>query len=325
MFGQIENSKANDQFEINGYGFRAGFNANPRTTLSAEWFTTDISQSFHPRWNAVTNDMTKVLTREFEATKTEARLRWSHRISSGARLSASIGTASLDLNYNNKNTADIEDDPGSGKFYRSEDDSTIIGDIGIVWNPRNDMRIHLFYAKDLVLSAVKFLTYDSLGGEMDWGPFDFVHINTKGQYWSYSDDNALFSMQSSALVDVLPDMGVLGGVKAYTVSSSEACDYYWTPYWDQRVMALVRYRRLHKGYDFELDFEVGLQREDGRPLRRRQDDGLSAAIDWGYIWGFGSRYYQDLTDIFSVGIEFNVTALREYVDHQLILGLTAKF
>lgn len=323
--GQIENTKANEQFEINGYGLRAGVNSNPRTTLSAEWFTSDINQSFHPRWNAITNDMTKVLTKDYEATKTEARLRWSHRMSSGATVSASIGNATMDLNYTAENTTDIEDDPGSGEFYQDDKDTTFIGDLGIVWNPRNDMRVHLFYSKDLVMSAVKFITSDSIGGEMDLRPFDIIHVNTKGQYWSYSDDNALFSMQGSALVDVLPDMGVLCGVEAYTVSSSTACDYYWTPYWDQRVTALARYKRLHKGYDFELDFNVGLQREDGRPLRRKQDDGLSAATDWGYIWGFGSRYYQDLTDIFSVGVEVNVTALREYVDHQLILGLTAEF
>ncbi len=325
VFGQIQNTKANEQFEINGYGLRTGFNANPRTTLSAEWFISDINQSFHPRWNAITNDMTKVLTKNYEATMTEARLRWSHRMSSGATVSASIGSASLDLNYTADNTSDIEDEPGTEEFYQDDKDTTFVGDLGIVWNPRNDTRIHLFYSKDLVQSAVKFITSDSIGGEMDLRPFDLIYVTTKGQYWSYSDDNALFSMQASALVDVLPDMGVLAGVEAYTVSSSRACDYYWTPFWDQRVTALLRYKRLHKGYDFSLDFDVGLQREDGRPLRRKQDDGLSAASDWGYIWGFGCRYYQDISEIWSVGVEGDVTALREYVDHQLIFGLTAEF
>lgn len=323
--GEVLNEKANDQFELTGYGMRAGLNVNPRTTLSAEWFERDIDQAFHPRWNAVTNDMAKVLTREFEATRTDLRLRWSHRTSGSATISVSLGFVSLDLNYTAQNTADLEDEPGTRIFYPSSRDSTIVGDLGVVWHPRNDMRLHLFYAKDVVMSAVKFISSDSIGGVVDWRPWDALSITTKGQYWSYSDDNALFNMTSTALVDILPDMGVLAGVEGYVITSSEACDYYWTPYWDQRVMGLVRYKRLHKGYDFELDFKVGLQREDGRPLRRRQDDGLSASTDWGYIWGFRSKYYQQLTDIFSLGIEGNVTALREYVDHQIVIGLTAQF
>jgi len=323
--GEVLNEKANDQFELTGYGVRAGLNVNPRTTLSVEWFEREIDQAFHPRWNAVTNDMTKVLTREFEASRTDLRLRWSHRTRGSATLSASLGFVSMDLNYTAQNMADLEDEPGSGIFHPSSRDSTVVGDIGVVWHPRNDMRLHLFYSKDVVQSAVKFITSDSIGSVMDWRPFDALFITTKGQYWSYSDDNALFNMTSTALVDVFPDMGVMAGVEGYVITSSEACDYYWTPYWDQRVMGLLRYKREHKGYEFELDFKVGLQREDGRPLRRRQDDGLSAATDWGYIWGFRSRYYQQLTDVVSLGIEANVTALREYVDHQLVIGLTAQF
>lgn len=323
--GEILNEKANNQFELNGYGLRAGLNINPRTSLSAEWFARTIDQSVRARWNAVTNDMTKVLVRDFDATRTDSRIRASHRLASGATISASIGLVSLDLNYTAENTADLEDEPGSGLFYPSSRDGTLVGDIGVVWHPRNDMRLHVFYAKDVVQSAVKFISTDSIGGEMDWRPFDILHFSTRGQYWSYSDDNALFNMRSSALLEVFPEMGILAGVEGYVVTSSEACDYYWTPYWDQRVMGLMRYRRLHQGYDFELDFRVGFQREDGRPLRRRQDDGLSAATEWGYIWGFRCRYYQSLTDHLSLGIEANVTALREYVDHQLVIGLTAEF
>ena len=325
LTAEITSIKANDQFEVNRYGLRAGLNTNPNTTLSAEGFITSIDQAFHPRWNAITNDMTKVLTKHFEATKTESRIRMSHRTSSGATLSGSLGMAALDLNYTYENTSDIEDDVGSREFYRDPDASKIIGDLGLQWNPRNDMMIHLFYAKDLVDSAAKLITYDSVGGEMEWNPLDFFTMNTKAQYWSYSDNNALFNIRTSGLFDIVPDIGVKGGMEVYTITSSHACDYYWTPYWDQRATGILRYQRSYQGYDFFLDFMMGLQREDGRPLRRKQDDGLSSASDWGYIWGFRGKYDHRINDTFSVGIEGTVTALREYVDHQLVMSLTAEF
>lgn len=325
LHAEIENTKAIDQFAIDRFLFRAGFDLNPNSTLSGEVSITEIDQTVHPRWNAVTNDMTKVLERHFDATKTDARLRYAHRMESGVIFSMALGIAQLDLNHNDKNTADLEDEVGSETFWRDNGDSAIVGEISFFWRPRNDMSLRVFYARDLVQTAVKFLTYDSFSGIMGWRPFDNLDIQTRAQYWAYSDDNALFNMQSSALFEVIPDVGIHAGIEGYVVSASHGCDYYWTPYWDQRVNWLLRYQRVHQGYEFHIDFLAGLQREDGRPLRRRQDDGLSQSTDWGYIWGFRGRYEQRLNQIFSLGVEGNVNALRDYVDHQLVLGVTAQF
>lgn len=324
-YGEVENSKAIDQFSINRYGLRAGLNMNPNTTLAVEGMMTELDQTVHPRWNAITNDTTKVLLRDFEASKTDYRLRLSHRIESGATIAGSIGQASLDLNYDDENTADLEDEVGSGVFVRDDDNTAIVGDLGVQWYPRNDMSIRLFYVRDLVQTAVKFLTYNSIGGVMEWRPVDILTFNTKAQYWSYYDDNALYNMVGSGLMEVLPDQGVYAGLEGYVISASHACDYYWTPYWDQRISGLLRYQRDHQGYNFFLDFLVGFQREDGRSLRRKQDNGLASATEWGYMWGFRGKYNQKLTDVFSLGIEANVAALKEYIDHQLVISLNLQF
>ena len=325
LYGEVENTKAIDQFAINRALARAGFNLNPNSTLSGEVSITDIDQTVHPRWNAITNDMTKVLERDFDATKTDARLRYSHRMESGAIFSMALGMAQLELNHDDENTADLEDEVGSETFWRDDGDSEIVGEISFFWRPRNDMALRVFYARDLVQTAVKLVSFDSLAGVMAWRPFDNLDIQTRAQYWAYSDDNALFNMQGSALFEVLPDVGIHSGLEGYVISSSHGCDYYWTPYWDQRVNWLLRYQKVHQGYEFFLDFMTGLQREDGRPLRRRQDDGLSQSSDWGYIWGFRGKYEQRLNQTFTLGVEGNVNALRDYVDHQIVLGISAQF
>lgn len=325
LYGEVENTKAIDQFAINRALARAGFNLNPNSTLSGEVSITDIDQTVHPRWNAITNDMTKVLERDFDATKTDARLRYSHRMESGAIFSMALGMAQLELNPDDENTADLEDEVGSKTFWRDDGDSELVGEISFFWRPRNDMSLRVFYARDLVQTAVKLVTYDSLAGVMVWRPFDNLDVSTRAQYWAYSDDNALFNMQGNALFEVLPDVGIHSGVEGYVISSSHGCDYYWTPYWDQRVNWLLRYQKVHQGYEFFIDFLTGLQREDGRPLRRRQDDGLSQTTDWGYIWGFRGKFEQRLNQTFTLGVEGNVNALRDYVDHQILLGITAQF
>ena len=77
--------------------------------------------------------------------------------------------------------------------------------------------------------------------------------------------------------------------------------------------------------DDEAELAFGNRERPGRPLRRRQDDGLSQSSDWGYIWGFRGKYEQRLNQTFTLGVEGNVNALRDYVDHQIVLGISAQF
>jgi len=123
----------------------------------------------------------------------------------------------------------------------------------------------------------------------------------------------------------MPDEGFWFGLDASTVSSSEASDFYWTPYWDQRVMAILRYLQVRQGYSFRLDMLIGLQREQGRMPRREEEVDLSTAADWEYAWGFSSAYNKRLYKHLDLFVDANVMALREYIDHRFLLGFNLGF
>ncbi|HHU14713.1 MAG TPA: tetratricopeptide repeat protein [Lentisphaerae bacterium] len=326
--GEVSHSKANDQFEILRYGGRAGLNLNRNLQLSAEYFESRIEQRFRARWNAISydpDDMTRYL---FKALKREARARLSYRTASGATLSGSLGVANLDPDYDEDDLFDIdmEDYPESDEFDPADDDNEIIGDLSAHWAPRDDLTLFVYYARDLVTSAVKSLTSDSVGAVARWKPKDSWHVNLRSQYWSYEDDNALFYIQGESFWEIMPDVGVWGGLDLSTVTSSKASDYYWTPYWDQRLLGVLRYLQAWQGYTFRLDLLGGLQREDGRPLRRSDDEDLGGGkSDWELVWGTSATYNKRLGSYFDLFVDGSVMALRDYIDHRFLIGFNLGF
>jgi tetratricopeptide (TPR) repeat protein/peptidoglycan/xylan/chitin deacetylase (PgdA/CDA1 family) len=325
--GEVSHSKANDQFEILRYGGRGGLHLNRNLHLSAEYFESRIEQRIRPRWNAPVYDPDDLTSHLFKALKREARARLSYRTASGATLSGSLGVARLDPRYDEDDLFDVdfEDRPDSGEFDPANDDVEIIGDLGAQWAPRDDLTLFVFYARDLVTSSVKTLTSDSVGGVARWKPSDTWLVNLRGQYWSYEDDNALFLVQGESYWETMPDMGVWMGLDLSTVSSSDASDYYWTPYWDQRLLGVLRYLQAWQGYTFRFDLLGGLQREDARPLRRADDLGLSSKTDWELVWGASATYNKRLGSYFDLFIDGSVMALREYIDHRFLIGFNLGF
>ena len=339
---ELSNTKANDQFEITRYGGRGGLNLNKNLQLSGEYFVSDIEQRIRPRWNKVIvdedveddeeteEDLTEYL---FKAVKREARGRLSYRTSSGLILSGSLGVAELDRDfgqndlalYDEFNPFPFEDDIDSGTFEVDDDDSSVIGDLAANWSPRDNLNLYVFYARDLVTSAVKKIEFDSVGAVARWKPSDSWHMTVRSQYWSYEDDNALFYLQGDSYWEMMADMGVWLGVDLSTISASEPSDYYWTPYWDQRAMGVLRYLQEWQGYMFRLDLLGGFQREDGRPLRRTDDAGISEETDWELAWGVSSMYNKRLFSYCDLFIDASVMALQEYIDHRFLIGFNLGF
>jgi len=325
--GEVSHSKANDQFEILRYGGRGGLNLNRNLQLSAEYFESRIEQRIRPRWNAVSYDPDDMTSYLFKALKREARGRLSYRTASGATLSGSLGVASLDPDYDEDDLFDIdmEDSPDSDEFDAADDENEVIGDLAAHWAPRDDLTLFVYYTRDLVTSSVKALTSDSVGAVARWKPSDTWIVNLRSQYWSYEDDNALFYVQGESFWEVMPDIGVWSGLDLSTVSSSDASDFYWTPYWDQRLLGVLRYLQAWQGYTFRFDLIGGLQREDARPLRRTEDEGLSGKTDWELVWGASSTYNKRLGNYFDLFIDGSVMALREYIDHRFLIGFNLGF
>lgn len=325
--GEVSHSKANDQFEILRYGGRGGLNLNRNLQLSAEYFESHIEQRIRPRWNAISYNPDDLTAYTFKALKREARGRLSYRTASGATISGSLGMAKLDLDSDEDDLyeIDFEDTPGGDEFDIDDEDTSVIGDLAVNWSPRDNLNLYVYYARDLVTSAVKKLDSDAVGVVARWKPSDTWHVSMRSQYWSYEDDNALFYIQGDSFWEMMADMGVWMGVDLSTISSSDPSDYYWTPYWDQRLMGVLRYQQVWQGYTYRLDFLGGFQREEGRPIRREEDVGLSGETDWELSWGVSSTYNKRVNSYFDIFVDGSVMALREYIDHRFLIGFNLGF
>jgi hypothetical protein len=327
LSADLSHSKANDLFEILRYGGRAGLFLNHNLALSAEYYESRIKQRIRPTWNAVYFDWDDLDSYNFKAIKREGRARLTYRTPSGVTLSGSLGLATLDPYDRDDDQYDgyFEDHIGSGEFADSDNDTSIIGDLSAAWSPRDDLNLYVFYTRDLVTSAAKQLDSDSVGAIARWKPDDAWHVTVRGQYWRYEDDNALFYLQGDSFWETLPDMGVWLGLDASTITASDPSDYYWTPYWDKRVMGVVRYLQVWQGYTFRLDFLGGMQSQDGRPVRRSEEYGLGSGSDWELAWGVSSTYNKRLSNNLDIFFDGSVMALRDYVDHRFLIGFTLSF
>ena len=347
-------SKANDQVESYGWGLRAGLDLNRNTSLSVRMFDGYLDQTVRPRWNAViaTNVPYGKRRYEFKAKREETAVTLSHRLGNGAVLSASVGVASRKPTGRRPDFSDInlEDESGSRKFDPAEDDSHLIASLGARWHPRDNLELSVLYDRNYVQSAVKYLPYHAVSAGADWKPRDDWFLRTFARYSSYDDDNAMFSGRFEAFHETNQDLGIWLGVQLTTDTTSDPCDFYWTPYWDERAMGVLRYAQRWEGYSFRLDLLGGFSRSRGRPGRefKTEEDvekvvyveGVAntvtetkegtyvmedASSGWSVAWGVNGTYERSLNPYFDLVLEGSITALRDYIDHTFTALLRLRF
>ncbi|MBR6022792.1 MAG: hypothetical protein IK066_10315, partial [Kiritimatiellae bacterium] len=347
-------SKANDQIETFGASASASINFPREWTLGAEVRKAQMKQTVRPFWNAVyiTNVTYTQSKYTFKAEDTEALVRLSHKTRSGLVLSGEIGY--LDRvqkkNPNITTNFNLQDGINSHTFIPAKDEGHVVGSLSAYWHPIEALSLLLLYQHDLVDSAAKNIQSDSVALRARWLPTDHWNVETRAQYWTYEDDNAMYSAFGESLWEVSPSLGIWAGLQASTVSTSEGCDFYWTPYWDKRLMGLLRYHQAWEGYTLDFDFLAGWSSSEGRGSKLYESeeeeekdimvDGLANTVketktvyvprddpgsDWHLSWGFAGKLDKKLTPIFGIGIEGNVVALREYIDHAVLLSLSAQF
>ena len=88
---------------------------------------------------------------------------------------------------------------------------------------------------------------------------------------------------------------------------------------------------------FRVDLLGGLSKSDGRGGFALEDDNYSGSgdssfknvydrdTDWEAIWGFGGLYSYDITDWLTVSVEYDILAMRSYIDHMLLFYLLGHF
>ena len=337
-------SKANDQIETVSYGLRAGLNLNRNTTLSGRFWNSEMDQTVRPRWNAivVTNVPYGKSKYRFKA-KTEAYSGTiSHRTDSGAVLAATVGVATRTPTGKRPSLdgINLQDELNSGKFTPPEEDDVLLLTLGARWHPRDNLDLSVLYDHGFVDSAVKFIEYHSAAAAADWRPKDDWLLRAAARYWSYDDDNAMYSGRLESYWETNPDLGIWLGIQLSTTSTSHPCDFYWTPYWDERAMGVLRYLQRWEGYSFRLDLLGGFSRSRARPDRAYHitekvektvyTDGVANTVtedkegtyvmedestDWSVSWGVTAAYEKSLGAYFDLVLEGSVTALRDYIDH----------
>ncbi len=350
---EIVHSKANDQVETFGYGARAGIDLNRNTTLSVRAFHNDMDQTVRVRWNGiiVTNIPYGKEQYVFKAETEQATATLSHRTENGAILSATFGVAQRSSTKTPPlDGINLEDEHNSRAFELPDEEDTWILMLGARWHPRDNLELSFLYDHGFVQSAAKFLTYHSASTAVDWRPRDDWLLRAAARYWSYEDDNAMYSGRFESFWETNPDLGLWFGVELSTVSTSEPCDFYWTPYWDQRAMGVLRYLQHWEGYSLRLDLLGGFSRSAGRGDRHyktteeiektvyvdgvantvtEEKDGVYVMEDedtsWELAWGVAAVYERALGEYSDLVVEGTVTALRDYIDHSFTAYLRFHF
>ena len=346
-------SKANDQVEVSGFGVRAGLDLNRNTTLSARASRTRMEQTVRPRWNAiiVTNVPYGKDHYVFRAKTEQATATLSHRTESGAILAATFGFARrTPTKIPPLDGINLQNERNSRSFAPPKEDETWLLSLSARWHPRDNLEVGFLYDHGYVDSCVKFLPYHSVGAALDWRPEDDWFIRTAARYWSYYDDNAMYSGRLESFWETNPDLGIWLGLELSTVSTSEPSDFYWTPYWDQRIMGVIRYLQHWEGYTLRLALLGGFHRSAGRADRQyavteevekvvyvdgvantvtEEKDGVYVMQDedssWELAWGFNATYERALTQYSDLIIEGSVTALRDYIDHSFLIYFRLHF
>ena len=128
------------------------------------------------------------------------------------------------------------------------------------------------------------------------------------------------------------------GLRFNTTTTSDPCDFYWTPYWDKRALGVLRYETDSDKVRFRADIVGGFSKSDGRGAFVLNDKNIEKTEDtspfltiydldtkWEVIWGFGGLYSYDITDWLTISAEFDILAMRSYIDHMVLLYLLGHF
>ena len=347
-------SKANDQIETFGYGARAGLDITRNTTLSFEYIDSKMEQTVRPRWDAViiTNVPYAKSKYKFKMQTKALKGTLTHRMENGTILSASVGKTVKKRLSSRVDLTDInlQDDLNSHEFTLDGDDELITLAAGALWNPTDSLRLSFIYDHDYVPSAVKNVTYHGFAGNVKWQPEDAWNIDARVQYRTYSDDNAFYYANAESMWEMSPDSGMWAGIQLSTVSTSVPHDFYWTPYWDQRIVGVLRYSQHREGYHLTFDLLCGIHQDEARPDRRYETevthektimvDGVAQTVEetgidyvlmetgaagWHKIWGFAGTFERNLTSYLTLNLEGQVMALRDYIDHSVLFYLRLGF
>ena len=327
-------SQANDEYEVGRVGARAGINLGRGTWLGVEATHSEIEQERKPvrtlenpvdydaayRWEDSTANLT--ILPGAEAQRQDLFLRLSHRFESGASLSASLGLVRMTFDPHTV----WHGDPDEWWSEWEGDSIDLVGDLAYNWYPSEKIGLSVFYAHDLLAVAYRPFRSHTVGINSRWKLSDSWLVDTRGQYALYDDDNAMYQFGADSFWEVHPAYGLWFGLQYAMATTSDYNPYYWTPYWDQRANAVLRYVEAWQGRSLNIDFIIGRQREDYRMQEYNDWAAIyDSSSDWSNAWGVGSTFRQRLLQNWELTLDLRATFLRSYADHSFYLSLDHTF
>ena len=262
---------------------------------------------------------------DYDADVQEIRGALTLRINDQATLVAGLGQKILDLNGGHMQAASSEEE--------------IVGSLAMAWRPYRALQLVVSYDHDLIPSARRKISYDSLAVDGQWKVSDGWEIDGDARYWSLSDKNAMAMLGIGSFWQLLERQGIWGGLESSVYSMDEDSDFYWTPYWDTRYAGVLRLRRAYQDYYFQFDARLGRQKEKARPevmnewlnlqAQAEKDGNWSAGTSpeagWDTFVGIGASYRQRIWRHLDLIGNISVNFLRDYSEHDLTLGLQYNF
>jgi len=342
--GEVFDSKSNGEMSKNGFGIRGGLNINDRSSFGLLYSSGVIKQKTtltveNPDYDtgapSTSTKNPKYLTEDatYRSEISDIRGRYAYRFDSGAVLAASIGQASFDLDKDKSSNRTIvnrnkfANTPSNivykaiGPRFPSESgedgssDSAIVGDLAFIFSPLETITLRAYYLHDIVSSAYEQLQYDSVGFDAKWLFTDNWHLGLGGQYWIYDDNNAMTFGQIESFWRTIPEMGIWCGLRGSVITSAQDDPFYWTPYWDERVDFILRYRQEYPGYFFNFDALVGVQRSGSR-----SNAIVDSGQDWEPGFGFAANYQRRMWRSWDVFIDVRTMVQYTYTDHSFRIG-----
>ena len=169
-------------------------------------------------------------------------------------------------------------------------------------------------------------TYNRIQAMASYAPFDNWDLWASFANYDYSDDNSRNQYTLTSLWDILPALGIRGGVRYSYLNSDEERDDYWTPYELNRYMAIAEMRKRFVQTYLRLQLRAGIGKEDVRPeTMQAYQENLAAARgqnlaelpqepeeDWTPVYGLTTSVRFPITDMLEGLCEISYSELPDY-------------
>lgn len=348
--GRIE--EANRDYREQMGGFHAGLGLNPRNTLEAwgrvgsfdqetrsnRWFTirqttvtetrttTRTVQDGQKRQNKriVRREVTRevetneTLRVEFHCEALQAGVAFLHQFRDGSALRLHAGTSRREGDAFSKTLLEF------GAVHR--------------WKPWESLECVTAFDRSAVPSARAALARSSLSLTAIWLPADRWEIVASGAYSEMSDTNALLNLSAQALGQLGTARTLQAGLRAELTTADDPREEYWTPYWNERVFLIGRFRKAYPRFHAESELRLGLSREKGRPddlaawrdrkirgEREGWDPGEEPGSDWEPVIGVGLSFDRRLGKNWSLNAAGACSFYSDYSEYRLEGALRRHF